>query len=86
MGRNIIESILRDFHDDCLGLHSVHTDVWLWFMFLKDTVGSMNQLASGGTENGLLPPPHIAYTHQGERARAMSASGKVTLSIHTCKT
>uniref|UniRef100_A0A3P8P5X1 IMD domain-containing protein n=1 Tax=Astatotilapia calliptera TaxID=8154 RepID=A0A3P8P5X1_ASTCA len=43
-----------------------------------DSVGSTNQLASGGTggaENGLLAPPHNAYIH-GERARAMSASGK----------
>ncbi|XP_032405273.1 protein MTSS 1 [Xiphophorus hellerii] len=31
----------------------------------------------GASENGLLPPPHGAYIHQhGERARAMSASGK----------
>ncbi|XP_047203907.1 protein MTSS 1 isoform X3 [Girardinichthys multiradiatus] len=44
-----------------------------------DAVGSTNQLASAGTggpENGLLPPPHNTYVHQGERARAMSASGK----------
>ncbi|KAM8757417.1 protein MTSS 1 [Acanthopagrus schlegelii] len=43
-----------------------------------DAVGSTNQLAaggSGGAENGLLAPPH-AYSHHGERARAMSASGK----------
>ncbi|KAM7421931.1 hypothetical protein PAMA_010149 [Pampus argenteus] len=41
--------------------------------------GSTNQLAagvSGGAENGLMAPPHNAYTHHGERARAMSASGK----------
>ncbi|XP_025762973.1 protein MTSS 1 isoform X3 [Oreochromis niloticus] len=46
-----------------------------------DSVGSTNQLASGGTggaENGLLAPPHNAYVH-GERARAMSASGKPCL-------
>ncbi|XP_051269749.1 protein MTSS 1 isoform X2 [Dicentrarchus labrax] len=44
-----------------------------------DAVGSTNQLAaagSGGAENGMLAPPHNAYTHHGERARAMSASGK----------
>ncbi|XP_033482124.2 protein MTSS 1 isoform X1 [Epinephelus lanceolatus] len=44
-----------------------------------DPVGSTNQLAaggSGGAENGLLAPPHNAYPHHGERARAMSASGK----------
>ncbi|XP_035858028.1 protein MTSS 1 isoform X2 [Sander lucioperca] len=44
-----------------------------------DAVGSTNQLAaggSGGAENGLLAPPHNAYSHHGERARAMSASGK----------
>uniref|UniRef100_A0A3B4ZEE3 MTSS1-like protein n=1 Tax=Stegastes partitus TaxID=144197 RepID=A0A3B4ZEE3_9TELE len=46
---------------------------------IQDAVGSTNQLASGGSggaENGLLAPPHNAYTHHGERARAMSASGK----------
>ncbi|XP_036958285.1 protein MTSS 1 isoform X2 [Acanthopagrus latus] len=45
---------------------------------IQDAVGSTNQLAaggSGGAENGLLAPPH-AYSHHGERARAMSASGK----------
>ncbi|MED6267955.1 hypothetical protein CHARACLAT_017327, partial [Characodon lateralis] len=42
-----------------------------------DAVGSTNQLASaGGPENGLLAPPHNTCVHQGERARAMSASGK----------
>ncbi|XP_038152626.1 protein MTSS 1 isoform X2 [Cyprinodon tularosa] len=44
-----------------------------------DAVGSTNQLApggSGGAENGLLAPPHNSYVHHGERARAMSASGK----------
>ncbi|XP_042366259.1 LOW QUALITY PROTEIN: protein MTSS 1 [Plectropomus leopardus] len=45
-----------------------------------DAVGSTNQLvpggSGGGAENGLLAPPHIAYSHHGERARAMSASGK----------
>lgn len=43
-------------------------------------MGSNSQLASaggGGTENGLMPPPHNTYSHPGERARAMSASGKV---------
>uniref|UniRef100_A0A3P8P5Z5 IMD domain-containing protein n=1 Tax=Astatotilapia calliptera TaxID=8154 RepID=A0A3P8P5Z5_ASTCA len=47
-------------------------------LHMQDSVGSTNQLASGGTggaENGLLAPPHNAYIH-GERARAMSASGK----------
>lgn len=46
---------------------------------IQDPVGSTNQLAaggSGGAENGLLAPPHNAYSHHGERARAMSASGK----------
>ncbi|XP_049434255.1 protein MTSS 1 isoform X2 [Epinephelus fuscoguttatus] len=46
---------------------------------IQDSVGSTNQLAaggSGGAENGLLAPPHNAYSHHGERARAMSASGK----------
>ncbi|XP_044204825.1 protein MTSS 1 isoform X2 [Thunnus albacares] len=46
---------------------------------IQDAVGSTNQLASGmsgGAENGLLAPPHNVYTHHGERARAMSASGK----------
>uniref|UniRef100_UPI003AABA51E protein MTSS 1 n=2 Tax=Centroberyx TaxID=88664 RepID=UPI003AABA51E len=50
---------------------------------IQDPVGSTNQLApwsgpggSGGAENGSLAPPHNAYTHHGERARAMSASGK----------
>ncbi|XP_076601331.1 protein MTSS 1 isoform X2 [Chaetodon auriga] len=44
-----------------------------------DVMGSTNQLAaggSGGAENGMLAPPHNAYSHHGERARAMSASGK----------
>ncbi|KAM4741560.1 protein MTSS 1 isoform 4-T4 [Anableps anableps] len=46
---------------------------------LQDAVGSTHQLASGGgggAENGLLVPPHNTYVHHGERARAMSASGK----------
>uniref|UniRef100_A0A3P8U2Z9 IMD domain-containing protein n=1 Tax=Amphiprion percula TaxID=161767 RepID=A0A3P8U2Z9_AMPPE len=46
---------------------------------IQDAVGSTNQLTSGGSgtaENGLLVPPHNTYTHHGERARAMSASGK----------
>ncbi|XP_041808469.1 protein MTSS 1 [Chelmon rostratus] len=46
---------------------------------IQDAVGSTNQLAaagSGGAENGMLAPPHHAYSHHGERARAMSASGK----------
>ncbi|XP_041671965.1 protein MTSS 1 isoform X4 [Cheilinus undulatus] len=43
---------------------------------IQDAVGSTNQLAAGGSENGLLAPPHNAYTHQGERARTLSASGK----------
>ncbi|XP_047438793.1 protein MTSS 1 isoform X2 [Mugil cephalus] len=43
---------------------------------IQDSVGSTNQLASGGGENGLLAPPHNAFAHPGERARAMSASGK----------
>ncbi|XP_006783100.1 protein MTSS 1 isoform X3 [Neolamprologus brichardi] len=50
-------------------------------LHMQDSVGSTNQLASGGTggaENGLLAPPHNAYMH-GERARAMSASGKPCL-------
>ncbi|KAL3978506.1 galactoside 3-L-fucosyltransferase 11 [Sarotherodon galilaeus] len=50
-------------------------------LHMQDSVGSTNQLASGGTggaENGLLAPPHNAYVH-GERARAMSASGKPCL-------
>uniref|UniRef100_A0A3Q3J819 IMD domain-containing protein n=1 Tax=Monopterus albus TaxID=43700 RepID=A0A3Q3J819_MONAL len=43
-----------------------------------DAVVSTNQLAAGGggAENGLLPPPHNAYMNHGERARAMSTSGK----------
>ncbi|KAE8298866.1 Metastasis suppressor protein 1 Metastasis suppressor YGL-1 Missing in metastasis protein [Larimichthys crocea] len=46
---------------------------------IQDAVGSTNQLAaggSGGAENGMLVPPHNAYSNHGERARAMSASGK----------
>ncbi|XP_056251561.1 protein MTSS 1 isoform X3 [Seriola aureovittata] len=46
---------------------------------IQDAFGSTNQMAAGGgggAENGLLVPPHNAYTHHGERARAMSASGK----------
>ncbi|XP_037831190.1 protein MTSS 1 isoform X2 [Kryptolebias marmoratus] len=46
---------------------------------LQDPLGSNSQLASGGSgraENGLLAPPLNAYAHPGERARAMSASGK----------
>ncbi|XP_044065982.1 protein MTSS 1 isoform X3 [Siniperca chuatsi] len=46
---------------------------------IQDAVGSTNQLAAGGigsAENGMLAPPHNAYSHHGERARAMSASGK----------
>ncbi|XP_010901811.2 protein MTSS 1 isoform X2 [Esox lucius] len=34
-------------------------------------------MAGPGTENGTaMPPPHNAYTQHGERARAMSTSGK----------
>lgn len=47
-------------------------------LHMQDSIGAANQLASGGgggAENGLLAPPHSAYTH-GERVRAMSASGK----------
>ncbi|XP_018518785.1 protein MTSS 1 isoform X2 [Lates calcarifer] len=46
---------------------------------IQDAGGPSNQMAaggSGGAENGLLAPPHNAYTHHGERSRAMSASGK----------
>nr|XP_020480806.1 metastasis suppressor protein 1-like isoform X2 [Monopterus albus] len=45
---------------------------------IQDAVVSTNQLAAGGggAENGLLPPPHNAYMNHGERARAMSTSGK----------
>lgn len=46
----------------------------------QDGVGSSAQLAAGGggaAENGLLAPPQQLY--HGERARAMSASGKVRL-------
>ncbi|KAG7493545.1 metastasis suppressor protein 1-like isoform X1 [Solea senegalensis] len=47
---------------------------------IQDPVGSSaHQMAAGGSrgpENGLLPPPHNIYTQHGERARAMSASGK----------
>ncbi|XP_074503862.1 protein MTSS 1 isoform X1 [Sebastes fasciatus] len=46
---------------------------------IQDAVVSTNQLAAGGgggSENGLLAPPLNAYSHHGERARAMSASGK----------
>uniref|UniRef100_A0A3B3WY01 IMD domain-containing protein n=1 Tax=Poecilia mexicana TaxID=48701 RepID=A0A3B3WY01_9TELE len=43
---------------------------------LQDAVVT-TQPPAGGAENGLLPPPHSAYIHHhGERARAMSASGK----------
>ncbi|XP_040926796.1 LOW QUALITY PROTEIN: protein MTSS 1 [Betta splendens] len=40
--------------------------------------GSTNQLAAGagGAENGLMLPPQNAYINTGERARALSASGK----------
>uniref|UniRef100_A0A4W5PCH9 MTSS I-BAR domain containing 1 n=1 Tax=Hucho hucho TaxID=62062 RepID=A0A4W5PCH9_9TELE len=35
-----------------------------------------------GTENGTaMPPPHNAYTQHGERARAMSTSGKLALTL-----
>ncbi|KAK7915434.1 hypothetical protein WMY93_011195 [Mugilogobius chulae] len=54
-------------------------------LHLQDSMASTNQLcpAGGGgvaTENGLLAPPHIPYSHPGERARAMSASGKSSCS------
>ncbi|XP_061582677.1 protein MTSS 1-like isoform X2 [Cololabis saira] len=45
---------------------------------IQDGVGG-GQLAAGmssTTENGLLAPPHNSYGPHGERARAMSASGK----------
>lgn len=56
------------------------------FYIFQDAFGSTNQLAVGGSgaaENGMMPPPQIAYVHHGERARAMSASGKVT-HTHSC--
>ncbi|XP_034387991.1 LOW QUALITY PROTEIN: protein MTSS 1 [Cyclopterus lumpus] len=46
---------------------------------IQEAVGSGAQLVAGGVggaENGLLPPPLNVYSHLGERARAMSASGK----------
>ncbi|XP_061833586.1 protein MTSS 1 isoform X1 [Nerophis lumbriciformis] len=45
---------------------------------LQDAFGSSNQLTlmEARGENGLLAPPHSAYTQHGERVRAMSASGK----------
>uniref|UniRef100_A0A8C7Z362 MTSS I-BAR domain containing 1 n=1 Tax=Oryzias sinensis TaxID=183150 RepID=A0A8C7Z362_9TELE len=43
-----------------------------------EAVASTNQMGPGGPENGLLPPAHNSYAPPGERARAMSASGKVT--------
>ncbi|XP_072307530.1 protein MTSS 1 isoform X2 [Eucyclogobius newberryi] len=54
-------------------------------LHVQDSMGSTNQLCSTGeggvaTENGLLAPPHNAYSHPGERARAMSASGKSSCS------
>ncbi|XP_016520275.1 protein MTSS 1 isoform X3 [Poecilia formosa] len=43
----------------------------------RDDAVVTTQPPAGGAENGLLPPPHSAYIHHhGERARAMSASGK----------
>lgn len=50
-------------------------------LHIQDSMGSTNQLSSTSglgmaTENGLLAPPISAYSHPGERARAMSASGK----------
>ncbi|XP_049588855.1 protein MTSS 1 isoform X6 [Syngnathus scovelli] len=44
---------------------------------IQDAVGSTNQLASAGMsgENGLLAPPH------SERARAMSTSGQLALTL-----
>ncbi|AWP02265.1 putative metastasis suppressor protein 1-like [Scophthalmus maximus] len=47
----------------------------------SDSVGFSSQTTAAGgggrgPENGLLAPPHNAYAHHGERARAMSTSGK----------
>uniref|UniRef100_A0A3P9H9E1 MTSS I-BAR domain containing 1 n=1 Tax=Oryzias latipes TaxID=8090 RepID=A0A3P9H9E1_ORYLA len=42
----------------------------------SEAVASTNQMGPGGPENGLLPPAHNSYAPPGERARAMSASGK----------
>ncbi|XP_078803924.1 protein MTSS 1 isoform X1 [Oryzias latipes] len=42
----------------------------------SEAVASTNQMGPGGPENGLLPPAHNSYALPGERARAMSASGK----------
>ncbi|RVE72509.1 hypothetical protein OJAV_G00038810 [Oryzias javanicus] len=43
---------------------------------IQEAMGSTNQIGSGGAENGLVPPTHNSYAQPGERARAMSASGK----------
>uniref|UniRef100_A0A3P9KQB7 MTSS I-BAR domain containing 1 n=1 Tax=Oryzias latipes TaxID=8090 RepID=A0A3P9KQB7_ORYLA len=42
----------------------------------SEAVASTNQMGPGGPENGLPPPAHNSYAPPGERARAMSASGK----------
>lgn len=39
------------------------------------------QLVVRGAENGLLAPPLNVYAHLGERARAMSVSGKLALTL-----
>ncbi|XP_068196858.1 protein MTSS 1 isoform X2 [Antennarius striatus] len=46
---------------------------------VQDAVSSTHQPAaggSGGSENGMLALPHVAYSYHGERARAVSLSGK----------
>ncbi|XP_026163810.1 protein MTSS 1 isoform X2 [Mastacembelus armatus] len=44
---------------------------------IQDALSTNQQAAGGGgAENGLMPPPHNAYTNHGERARALSTSGK----------
>uniref|UniRef100_A0A3P9M5A8 MTSS I-BAR domain containing 1 n=1 Tax=Oryzias latipes TaxID=8090 RepID=A0A3P9M5A8_ORYLA len=45
-------------------------------LHLQEAVASTNQMGPGGPENGLPPPAHNSYAPPGERARAMSASGK----------
>lgn len=69
---------MRDFYHGIISLRrrSALSDS-IAFVLRQEAGGSTGQLASGGAENGLLAPPHNSYTHHGERARAMSASGKV---------
>lgn len=77
----VVESSLAPRIIDCF-VFLMHVSFVLTFncYLWQDASNPIRQLASGGmgeTENGISAPQLKAYSHHGERVRAMSASGKV---------